>query len=199
MLFYSTFLSYEILEVHASLSQCWRGSWSQKGWEPLIIKEFVKWNSKNFKSTHDATGHLFCEDWMVNRLACTLTLCTMTAQLPDQHGNKPAHISNSKRFWSLFSHLTCQKTRRRRAYGRVVHFRSYDIRSVPNHGRNGVEHCGHNQDLKKKQIALHSTAQFKRRAMRQTFTSADQGCGVEGKIVWLFNITWMKFGCQTIL
>jgi len=25
-----------VLGVHAHLSKCWRGTWSEKGWEPLV-------------------------------------------------------------------------------------------------------------------------------------------------------------------
>jgi len=36
LLFYSAFLSKGILGVHAYLSNCWRVTWSEEGWEPQL-------------------------------------------------------------------------------------------------------------------------------------------------------------------
>jgi len=38
--FYSAILSYETFGVHARLPNCWRGTWSEKGWEPLFYTNF---------------------------------------------------------------------------------------------------------------------------------------------------------------
>jgi len=36
LLFCSAFLSLQTLGVQAHLPNCWRGAWSEKGWETLL-------------------------------------------------------------------------------------------------------------------------------------------------------------------